>query len=89
MKKVILILTFIIAATGIIFAIIEAKNYYDKKNKIDNNTLVQEVEENIKEVEDKIKTKTEEEQTLKEENKDKIEEMEKWQKKTEDMGKNL
>ena len=89
MKKIVLFLTFIIAVIGAVFAVIEVNSYYNKKKKIDDNTLIQETEDKIKEVEEKINAKQQEEAKVKEEKKDKIEEMETWEKKTKDMEENL
>ena len=89
MKKVILFLTIIVTITAVTFAVLEVSNYYNKKKKIDNNTMIQEIEDKIKEVENTIKEKEEQENKVKEEKKDKIEELEKWQKKVKEMEENL
>ena len=89
MKKVILLLTLIATITAVVFAVLEVTKYYDKKEKIDNNTIIQEIEEKIKEVENTIKEKEEEEKKVIEEKKDKIEELESWQKKVKEMAENL
>lgn len=89
MKKIVLLLTLIATIAAVTFAVLEVTKYYDKKNKIDNNTIVQEVEEKIKEVENTIKEKKEEEKKIIEEKKDKIEELESWEKKVKEMAENL
>ena len=89
MKKIILLITLVVAIVASIFAIIEVKNYYDKKNKIDNNTIIQEVGEKTKELENTIKEKEAQEKKVKEEKKEKIEEFETWQKNAKEISENL
>lgn len=89
MKKIILILTLILATVAMVFATIEVVNYFKEKNKIDNNTKIQEVDEQIKKTEEKITEKKQIEEKLREDNKEKVEELETWQKKVKEMEENL
>lgn len=89
MKKIVLIFTLIITIVSVVFAVLEFNNYNDKKKKIDNNTLIQEIDDKIKETENTINEKKDQEEKIKEEKKDKIEELEKWQKKAKEMAENL
>lgn len=89
MKKIIAFLTLIISIVIGVVAVLEVKNYYDEKKKIDDNTMIQEIEEKIKKEEELIKEKIEEETKVKEENKDKVEVLETWQKKVKEMEENL
>ena len=89
MKKIIISISLIITIVAVAFAILEVDNYYKEKKKIDDNTMIQEIEEKIKKEEELIKQKLEEENKIKEENKEKFEELETWQKKVKEMEENL
>lgn len=89
MKKIIAFLSLVLAIVAVVFAVLEVKNYNDEKKKIEDNTIIQEVEEKIESKEKEIKEKQQEEEKVKIDKKDKIEELEIWQKKVKNMESNL
>lgn len=89
MKKVVLGVTSILLVVALVLAVLEVKDYYDTKNEKDSDKLIKEINEEISQKEKEIQEKKNEEEQLKEDNKEKIEELELWQKKVKDMEANL
>ena len=89
MKKVVLGITSILLIVTLALAVLEVKDYYDTKKEKDSDKLIKEINEEISLKEKEIQEKKNEEEQLKEENKEKIEELEVWQKKVKDMEANL
>lgn len=89
MKKVVLGITSILLIVTLALAVLEVKDYYDTKKEKDSDKLIKEINEEISLKEKEIQEKKNEEEQLKEDNKEKIEELELWQKKVKDMEANL
>ena len=89
MKKVVLGITSILLVVTLALAVLEVKDYYDTKKEKDSDKLIKEINEEISLKEKEIQEKKNEEEQLKEDNKEKIEELELWQKKVKDMEANL
>ena len=89
MKKVVLGITSILLIVTLALAVLEVKDYYDTKKEKDSDKLIKEINEEISQKEKEIQEKKNEEEQLKEDNKEKIEELELWQKKVKDMEANL
>ena len=85
MKKIIMGITLIVSIVSIIFTSLEIKDYYSIKKSNDGKKMIDDITKKIEIKEKEIEDKTTEEEKLKEENKDKVEIIESWQKKKEEI----
>ena len=89
MKKIILVLVIVLAIVSLIFAGLKVYDYYNKKNKVDNDKTLISIDDKIHKVDLKIQEELKKEENIKLEKKNKIEELESWQKKKKEIMENL
>ena len=89
MKKIILALVIVLAIVSLIFAGLKVYDYYNKKNKVDNDKTLISIDDKIHKVDLKIQEELKKEENIKLEKKNKIEELESWQKKKKEIMENL
>ena len=89
MKKIVTIIIIILAIVSVVFAGYKALDYYNKKNKVDNDKTLLSIDDKIIEVEKKIQEELKKEEDIKLEKKDKIEELELWKQKKKEIIENI
>ena len=89
MKKIVLTLLVVLAVVSLIFAGLKVYDYYNKKNKVDNDKTLISIDDKIHKVDLKIQEELKKEENIKLEKKNKIEELESWQKKKKEIMENL
>ena len=81
MKKIVLVITIVLALVSISFACFEVIDYYNKKNKIDGDKSIINIEDKIHEIDLNIQEEIKIEEEIKLEKREKFEELELWKKK--------
>lgn len=89
MKKIVFILTIIIAVISLVLAGFKAFDYFNKKNKVDSDKTLISIDDKIHEVDLKIQEELKKEEDIKLQKKDKIEELESWKQKKKEILENI
>ena len=81
MKKIVLVLTIVLALISLCFAFFEVVDYHNKKSKVESDKTIINIEDKIHEIDLNIQEELKIEEDIKLDKKDKFEELELWKKK--------
>lgn len=89
MKKIVLCILIILTVISLFLAGFKVYDYYTKKNKIDNDKTLINIDDKIHEVDLKIQDELKKEEDIKVEKGNKIEELEQWKQKKKEILENI